>query len=166
MVAEAQVATPAARFSVMSATDLAFANGTFDYVLFSARGIDCIAPRAKRGQTLRELYRVLRPGGVLIYPAHSWPGFVLTALWSRSRRGDLLRNVSRGRLLPGYFRIRQAGGDLVLHYGLPGAEARALRAVGFGAVRVLPGKISPRLARLGRLAQRLFDVWPYYVAVK
>ena len=150
----------------MSATDLGFADGAFDSALFSFNGIDCIVPRSKRLQALRELHRVLRPGGVLVYSAHNWAGFIVSSLGSPSRRAELWRNVARGRLLPGYFRLRQTGGELVLHYGLPWAEVRALRAAGFSAVTVLPGKIPSRLERLGRVAHRLFDLWPFYVATK
>jgi SAM-dependent methyltransferase len=166
MVAEAQAATPTVRFCVMSATDLGFADGSFDCALFSFNGIDNIAPRSKRLQALRELRRVLRPGGVLVYSAHNWAGFVSNSLRMPSRRAELLQNLARGRLLPGYFRVHQPGGDLVQYLGLPWFEVRALRAAGFRTATVLPGKISPRLERLGRVAHRLFDVWPFYVAAR
>jgi SAM-dependent methyltransferase len=166
MVTEARAATPAVAFCVMSVTDLGFPDGSFDGALFPFNGLDCIAPRSKRLQALRELHRVLRPGGVLVYSAHNWAGFLSSSLRTPARRAELLRNLARGRLLPGYFRVRQPGGDLVLHYGLPWMEVRALRAAGFRTATVLPGKISPRLERLGWLAHRLFDLWPLYVAVK
>ena len=166
MVAEAQAATPTVRFCVMSATDLGFADASFDCALFSFNGIDCIVPRSRREQALRELCRVLRPGGVLVYSAHNWAGLVVASLRSRPRRADLFRNLARGRVLPGYFTMRQVGGDLVLHYGLPWTEVRRLRAAGFSAVSVRPGKVGPRLERLGPLAHRVFDLWPFYVAIK
>jgi SAM-dependent methyltransferase len=166
MVVEGQGAVPAARFSLMSATDLGLAGGAFDAVLFSANGIDCVVPRAERQRVLAELHRVLKPGGRLVYSAHNWAAFVVTSIVHAPRRREYLRNAMRGRVAPGYYRIRQSGGDLTLHYGVLPAELAALRRAGFRAVVVEPGKLSPRLARLGRLGSLLFDAAPCYVATK
>jgi SAM-dependent methyltransferase len=166
MIAEARQAYPHIVWALMSATDLALDSGSVDYVLFSANGLDCIYPRARRDRALREMHRVLRPGGCLVYSSHNWLAQVVTSVWNPDRRADLWRNVRRGRLRPGYLRIPQGEGELTLHYGWPGAEARRLARLGFRDVRVHGGKISPRLERYGRLAGMLIDAWPHYVAFR
>ena len=47
-----------------------FDNGEFDFVLFSFNGIDYVG-HADRTRILREVARVLRPGGVLVFSSHN-----------------------------------------------------------------------------------------------
>lgn len=166
MIAEAHKATSGVRFCVMSAAELGLADESFDHAFFSANGIDCIVPEAKRAQTLREIWRVLKPGGRLVYSAHNWLAFVATSWREPSRARELAHNLARRRALPGYFRVRQSGGELVLYFGVPWAEVSRLRAAGFRSVATAPGKLSPRLERLGAFARTVFDVSPQYIATK
>lgn len=147
-----------------SATDLCMRDEAVEYVLFSANGIDCIHPLARRAQALREIYRVLRPGGCFVYSSHNWIAQMITSVRRRDRRQTLWRNVRRHPVGPGYLRVRQGEGELVLYYGLPWSEIARLRQIGFRRVVLRSGKISPRLERCGRLGNVLFDAWPYYVA--
>lgn len=166
MIEEARRAHPDLRWLIMSATDLALRDASVDYTLFSANGIDCIYPLERRTQALREIHRVLRPGGCLIYSAHNWIAQAATSVRRRGRRGTLWRNLLRGRLGPGYLRTPQAGGEMVLYFGTPGSEMRRLWSLGFRDVTIHSGKISPRLDGRGRLVTVLFDVWPHYVAYR
>lgn len=45
-------------------------DAAFDLVLFSCNGLDCLAP-ARRADCLREVFRVLRPGGMFLFSAHN-----------------------------------------------------------------------------------------------
>ena len=81
MVDEARARHPSATFVVGDATDLvAFADGSFDAVVFSYNGIDYLHPDARRAACLRACRRVLVAGtGRMILSRHEpralvvWP---------------------------------------------------------------------------------------------
>ena len=59
-------------FVVGDASDLsAFADGSFDAVVFSFNGIDCLHPDSARQRCLREIHRVLADGGVAVISEHN-----------------------------------------------------------------------------------------------
>lgn len=49
---------------------LPFAAAGFDAAIFGFNGLMCIRGRAERARALREIHRVLRPGGILLLTAH------------------------------------------------------------------------------------------------
>jgi len=49
---------------------LPFPDGTFDAAIFGFNGLMCIRGRAERARALRDIRRVLRPGGLLLLTAH------------------------------------------------------------------------------------------------
>jgi SAM-dependent methyltransferase len=63
---------PELEFHVLDASDLSrFSDGSFDVVVFSFNGIDYIYPYAARLSCLKEVLRVLRPGGIFIFSGHN-----------------------------------------------------------------------------------------------
>jgi SAM-dependent methyltransferase len=68
-IAKAKELFPHADLRVMDARNLGFAE-TFDCVVFSFNGIDCVN-FADRELILRQIWRVLKPGGILIYSTHN-----------------------------------------------------------------------------------------------
>ena len=63
---------PALPFYVLDASDLSiFDAGQFDVIVFSFNGIDYLYPDGKREQCLKEVSRLLRPGGKFIFSVHN-----------------------------------------------------------------------------------------------
>lgn len=57
-------------FEVGDATKLRFDDNTFDVVIFSYNGMQCIPGEENRKNVLKEVHRVLKPNGYYIFTAH------------------------------------------------------------------------------------------------
>ncbi len=53
------------------ATKLDFESNMFDVVIFSYNGMQCIPGKKNRDSVLKEVYRVLKPGGLYIFTSHN-----------------------------------------------------------------------------------------------
>lgn len=58
-------------FLAMDAMDLQFEDASFDVALFSYNGMELIPGRAGKKRVMREVYRILKPGGYFIFSSHS-----------------------------------------------------------------------------------------------
>lgn len=77
---------PELEFRTADATDLSmFADGSFDAVVFSFNGIDCIVPDAGREKCLRECRRVLRSAGLFVFSTHNPCAVLVRPLWDPRR---------------------------------------------------------------------------------
>jgi len=84
MVDAAKDRYPDREFRQVDARDLsAFADESFDFVLFSYNGLDCVG-HADRLQVLAEVHRVVRPGGVFMFSSHNMDWVHRRRIWATS----------------------------------------------------------------------------------
>jgi SAM-dependent methyltransferase len=88
---------PDMQFEVADAADLSrFADASFDAVVFSFNGLDCLAPDEKRHRCLQECNRVLKKRGPFIFSAHNPRSLFLDWHWDRQRMRRLANKLARG----------------------------------------------------------------------
>jgi len=86
---------PHLRFEVADASDLSqFEEASFDAVVFSFNGLDCLAPDDKRENCLCECHRILRPGGIFIFSSHNPRSLFLDWQWDRDHLRVLASKVA------------------------------------------------------------------------
>ncbi len=175
MVQHCQATYPSLRFEVGNAADLSrFPEASFDAVVFSFNGVDCLFPDEQRHRFLDEARRVLRTGGRLILSQHNARALFIVPL----REGPGLRNLARRlhygvtenlyrlRSIPrssafwrgeGYVEDHNDGG-MVLHAATRRRAIAETTAHGFDVLEVV-GSNHP--ARLGTLC----TPWWYYAFV-
>jgi SAM-dependent methyltransferase len=74
MIRQAQAQAPHLRFRVADACRLPFPAKSFDGCFFSFNGLMTIPRRSRRIAALREIRRVLKPGGRLVFTTHERDG--------------------------------------------------------------------------------------------
>jgi ubiquinone/menaquinone biosynthesis C-methylase UbiE len=156
---------PDAELVEADATDLsAFASGSFDVVVFSFNGIDCIHPEAARVRCWTEMRRVLAPGGIAVVAQHNPRAVVRRPRVApgasvRGRLVALFRAASESlraarQLVPtaafwrgsGYYADRAHGRNL-WHAATPRRAVDEANAAGFTRVGEIVGVDHPRPSR-------------------
>lgn len=86
MIAECQKKYPHLEFQVVDAADLSrFANASFDAVIMAFNTVDNIIPGESRLKALREIHRVLKPNGILIFSSHNMRSILVRPSWNPKR---------------------------------------------------------------------------------
>lgn len=139
----------------MDAMALGFADESFDYCLFAHNGLDYLYPQSNRTKALREIYRVLKRGGVFAFSSHN-------SLWIPSTPGailNFLKTLACLKIAP--YRWDYAPfGRLFTYWISPRGQVGELERVGFASVRIV-SKYSRDLRRI-----MILDPFPSYVCAK
>jgi ubiquinone/menaquinone biosynthesis C-methylase UbiE len=124
---------PQLEFEVGNAADLSrFPSSSFDAVVMAFNGMDYVIPDESRFRALREIRRVLKPEGMLIFSSHNPRSIWVRASWNPQRVRELAETI--------------VGSDSSLFRPL-------LRF--FTAARVVSAEVQAVLRSLGRAARRL-----------
>lgn len=142
LVDEARRHVMRAHVQLMDARALDFPDASFDAVLFSFNGLDCVHPSTERRRVLDEVHRVLRREGVFYYSGHNglgawYPrrGDSLGKFWRRNREFLLAQRASfdeHGR----YLAYPDVGGAQILYSALPHTHLPELLAHRFQPIAV------------------------------
>lgn len=136
-------------YLVGDAVRLPFVAGSFANVLFSYNGLAQLQPESARVEALREVYRVLEPGGHFAFSTHNLLRWLLPLPLTRNWLGKLarfwLRNAREGALRSPYKHLDDGH---PVHFTDPLSLVRLVRAVGFDIVELL-GTSRPGSTLLG-----------------
>jgi SAM-dependent methyltransferase len=141
LLREAVRRCPKLTFHRADATKLAYRDQSFDAAMFSFNGIDCIYPVSGRMEAMREVFRVLRPGGIFIFSSHNLIGSIfsggyayLAGYWNALKfLSQQLRNPVARKW---YIRYQDEGGPQFLYSAPPEYTVRQLGSVGFRVLGV------------------------------
>ena len=96
MVAACRKKFPQLEFAVANAADLSsFDSSGFDAVVMAFNAFDYVLPDQARIRALREIRRVLRPGGVFIFSSHNPRSILVRVSWNRQRVRNLAETIAR-----------------------------------------------------------------------
>lgn len=136
--------------------ETSFESNTFDYIVFSYYGLDYILPKTERENALGEMYRILKPAGLVTFSSHN--------SWYKPHRrilGNLIDRYLRRKNRVNVFSRSQIDevplGEVETYYSNPIHQWRQLRKCGFTLLDIV-GKQEGFF--------RLFEQDPHYVAKK
>lgn len=152
MIESCQAKHPELQFFHCDASDMSqFGNESFDFIIFSFNGIDCMS-HEKRITALQEIYRVLKPGGVFTFSSHNLDDKKIVTGFDRydiKSPKSLYRNA---RNIISYFKVRKyqvftntykvlsdplAGFGHLTYYIRTKDQIKQLETVGFKDVKIL-----------------------------
>ena len=98
MVAACRRKFPRLEFQQANAADLSgFSSDSFDAVVMAFNSMDYVIPDQARFRCLREIHRLLKTQGVLIFSSHNPRAILLRPSWNRQRLQVLAKRFARER---------------------------------------------------------------------
>lgn len=132
----------AIRFDIADATALTFPKSNFDAVIFAFNGLQMIPKRERRTRALKEIFRVLKPGGIFIFTGHDRSAPARQAHWERER--ERWETQARDPALDDFGDWNHAtpAGTMFIHSAEPQEMRETLERIGF---RVLFSEMRSRI---------------------
>jgi SAM-dependent methyltransferase len=130
----AQSRAPAAQFFNMNAANLDFPDASFDAVFFSYNGMDHVYPFKDRLKVIKEVKRVLIPGGIFYFSGHNINGHFGRKGWLHGFKDKLSlvrENIGNFKLFEGYWLYKESLGSQFLYSKQPKDQFRVLQKMGF-----------------------------------
>lgn len=158
MINKAKEKYPQIDFRAMDAGNLDFPEASFDVVLFSFNGLDCLYPEAKRWQAVAEIWRVLKPGGFYIMSSHNsvvWPTNKYKMFW-------WLLNLVTGKIFTPYkleYKGFRRGIKFIYFSRRPSRQIKDFTKRRFELVETVTKKDRKNKWWL----IDLFEEWPYFI---
>lgn len=173
MVSACKVLYPSFAFEVGDVRQLTYADSSFDFLLFSFNGLDSISP-PDRHMALKEIYRVLAPGGYFAFCTHNLSGidklfkFPISFNIKKWYKVIVLRNANKG-----YRQLKQSNHAVILdgangytisnYYTTVDFQLGQLAEFGFDDIQIINrrGEIIQ-----AEQAKREKDLWLYFLCHK
>lgn len=121
-------------FDIADATDLSFAEKSFDAVIFAFNGLQMIPKRERRRRALKEIFRILKPDGIFIFTGHDRSVSARKAHWENER--ERWENKTRDPELDdfGDWNHTTASGTMFIHSAEPQELQKELEYIGFSVL--------------------------------
>ena len=118
-------------FEVADATALTFPENSFDAIVFAFNGLQMIPKQERRLQALKEIFRVLKPGGIFIFTGHDRTVSVRRKHWESERERWESRTQDPALDDFGDWNHTTPAGTMFIHSADPQEMRSRLESVGF-----------------------------------